>query len=66
MDDSLWEAKEKNNQKEQAGVSVKSGIMQLLIWFGLVLLIMFYPEFIVIPIMIVAMYPWILKILFGK
>ncbi len=59
-------SKRKNNQKEQARVSVKSGIMQLLIWFGLVLLIMFYPEFIAILIMIVAMYPWILKILFGK
>ena len=58
--------KRKKSQEKQEGVSIKGGIIQLVIWLGVELLIMVYPEFIVIPIMIVAMCPWILKILFGK
>lgn len=38
----------------------------LLIWFAVEILIMFYPEIIVLPIMLVAMCPWILSVLFGK
>lgn len=36
------------------------------VWLAVELLIMFKPEIIVLPIMIVAMCPWILGVLFGK
>ena len=38
-------------------------VITLLIWFAVMLLIMFYPEIIVVPILIVAMCPWILQVL---
>lgn len=38
----------------------------LIIWFAVELLIMFKPEIVVLPIMFVAMCPWILAVLFGK
>ena len=38
-------------------------VITLLIWFAVILLIMFYPEIIVVPILIVAMCPWILQVL---
>lgn len=35
-------------------------------WLSVELIIMFYPEIIVLPIMLVAMCPLVLGVLFGK
>lgn len=41
-------------------------VLWLLFWIGLELLIIFYPEILVTPIMWIAMCPWILVVLLGK
>lgn len=56
----------KNNQTKRTGGNGMNSLLILTFWIGVELLIMFYPEYILIPILIIAMCPWFWQILMGK